>query len=178
MCAGTLIHNLDIWVRRVIIIIKVAKYVSIVCFAEFTSIGFYIEFLIYDRYYIIAVYILLYHLCSIPPVSCTYLIIPWVFPAWYHLLYNTCSCMLVVTTRFSMYVYDSDLSIHVCLSMNTIWHSHHHSLGSSNSLGSSCLGLGAWSLWILPVADQSGAAEAGSPADSPEPHPSRPPGRL
>jgi len=31
--------------------------------------------------------ILFYHLCSIPPVSCSYLIIPWVFPAWYHLLY-------------------------------------------------------------------------------------------
>ena len=30
---------------------------------------------------------------------------------------------------------------------------------SSDSPGSSCPGLGAWSVWILPVADQSGAAE-------------------
>ena len=31
-------------------------------------------------------YILPYHLYSISPVSCSYLIIPWVFPVWYHLL--------------------------------------------------------------------------------------------
>ena len=31
---------------------------------------------------------------------------------------------------------------------------------SSDSPGSSCPGHGAWSVWILPVADQSGAAEA------------------
>jgi len=42
---------------------------------------------VHDRYGIIAAYILLYHLCSIPPVFCSYLIIPWVFPTWYHLLY-------------------------------------------------------------------------------------------
>ena len=33
-------------------------------------------------------------------------------------------------------------------------------LGSSDSSGSSCPGFGAWSMWILPVADQSGAAVA------------------
>ena len=48
--------------------------------------GFTSDFRFYD-YYIIVVYILLYHLCSIPPVSYSYLILPWVFPAWYHLLY-------------------------------------------------------------------------------------------
>ena len=48
---------------------------------------FYIRFLVYDHYYVITAYILLYHLCYIPPVSCSYLIIPWVFPAWYQLLY-------------------------------------------------------------------------------------------
>ena len=31
---------------------------------------------------------------------------------------------------------------------------------SSDSPGSSCPGFGAWSVWILPVADQSGAAVA------------------
>ena len=75
---------LDIWVRRVIII-KDANYGSIVCFAEFTSIGFYIGFRFYD-YYSIHVHILLYHWYSTSLVSCSYLIIPWVLPAWYHLL--------------------------------------------------------------------------------------------
>jgi len=46
----------------------------------------------------------------------------------------------------SMHVYDSDLSIHLCLSLHATWHSQHHSLGSSDSLGYSCSGLRAWSL--------------------------------
>jgi len=54
---------------------------------EFAFIGFYIRFLVYNHYYIITFYILLYHLYSIPPVSSSYLIIPWVFLAWCHLLY-------------------------------------------------------------------------------------------
>ena len=33
-------------------------------------------------------------------------------------------------------------------------------LGSSDSSGSSCPGFGAWNMWILPVADQSGTAVA------------------
>jgi len=74
MCVGTLVHILNIWVRRVIII-KDANYVSVVYFAEYAFIGFYIEFLVYDHYYIILAYILFCHLCSIPPVSCSYLII-------------------------------------------------------------------------------------------------------
>jgi len=108
---------LDIWVRRVIIIIKDAIYVSVVYFAEYAFIGFYIRFSVYDHYYIIAAYILLCHMSSISPVSCHE-----------HSLLDitcyisTCSCMHVLTTRFSMHVYDSDLSIHVCLSMHTIWH--------------------------------------------------------
>ena len=35
---------------------------------------------------------------------------------------------------------------------------------SSDSPGSSCPGHGAWSVWIPPVADQSGAAEAWIPS--------------
>ena len=128
---------------------------------QLLSSGFTLDFRFYDRYYIIAAYILLYHLCSIPPVSFSYHIIPWVFPTWYHLLYiSTCFCMLVLTTWFSIHVFDSDLSIHVCLSSNATWHSHHHSLGSSDSLGFSYSGPGAWSVWILPVADLRSAVIA------------------
>ena len=87
---------------------------------------------------ILYMFISAFYLYSIPLVSCSYLIILWVFPTWY----------------------DSDLSIHVCLPMLAIWLSHHHSPGSSDSSGSSCPGFGAWSVWILPVADQSGAAVA------------------
>ena len=46
----------------------------------------------------------------------------------YHLL--ACSCMPILTTRFLMHAYDSDLSIHVCLSLHATWHSSYHSLGS------------------------------------------------
>jgi len=47
-----------------------------ICLATIAFIRFYISFLIYEHYYIIPAYILLYHLCSIPPVSCSYVIIP------------------------------------------------------------------------------------------------------
>jgi len=49
---------------------------------------------------------------------------------------------------------------YTCLSLHATWHSQHHSLGSSDSPGSSCPGFKAWSLWILPVTIQSGAAKA------------------
>jgi len=58
--------------------------------------GFTSDFQFYDDYYIIAAYILIYHLCSISPVSCSYLIIPCVFSAWYRLLSLTYSCMPVL----------------------------------------------------------------------------------
>jgi len=109
----------------------------------------------------------LYHLCSIPSVSCSYLIIPCVFPTWYHLHLFTRSCMPVLTTRFSMHVYISDLSIHVWLSSHAT--SQHHSLRSSDSLGSSCPGFRVWRLWILPVTDQRCAAVAwiiGNPSEA------------
>ena len=108
-------------------------------------------------YYIIAVYILFYHLCSIPPVSYSYLIIPCIPLLNITCFVSTCSCMLVPTTQFSMHVYDSDLSIQVCLSLHATWHSSYHLLGNSDSPGSSCPGIGAWSLWILPVGNQSSA---------------------
>ena len=94
----------------------------ITCFATIAFFRFYIRFLVYDHYFIIAACILLCHLCSFPPVSCSCLIIPYV-PLFNITCYiTTCSCMLVPTIRFSMHVYDSDLLIHVCLSMHAIWH--------------------------------------------------------
>ena len=91
------------------------------------------------------VLIILYHACSL-------------FDITYYL--STCSSMPVLTTRFSMHVYDLDLSIHVCLSLHAIWHSRHYSQGSSDSPGSSYSGFKCWSLWILSVDDQSSAAVA------------------
>jgi len=84
--------------------------------------GFTSNFQFYDHYYIIVAYILLYYLCSILPVSCAYFIKPCVFFTWYHLLSLSCSCMLVLTARFSMHIYDSGLSLYVCLPLHTIWH--------------------------------------------------------
>ena len=53
---------------------------------RFAFIGFYIGFPVYDHYYIRTAYILLYHLCSIPLVSFSYLIMPCIFPTCDHLL--------------------------------------------------------------------------------------------
>ena len=124
--------------------------------------------------YIIATYILLYHLCSIPPVSCSYFIIWSVFSAWYRLLSLFCSCMLVFTTQFSMHVNHSDLSIHVYLSMPVTWHLHHHSLGSSDSPGSRVQipKFGACRVSRLLIREVQ--LKRGSSAHRPELHPSRP----
>ena len=131
MCAGTLVHISRLWVRRVIIIIKDANYVFVICFAEYAFIGFYIGFPVYDPCYIITAYILLYHsflFHQSPALDLLY--------HEYSLLditcfISTCSCMLVLTIRFSMHVYDSGLLILMCLSMLATWHSYHHSPGSS-----------------------------------------------
>jgi len=88
---------------------------------------------------------------------------------------HICSCMRGLTTRFSMHIYNSNLSIYVCSSLQAIWHSHYHSLESFESPGFSCPDLGACSLWILPVADQSAQLKCGSPADRPEPYPFKSP---
>jgi len=73
-------------------------------------------------------------------------------------------CMFMIQIYWYTYAY-------LC----TIWHSHHHSLGSYDSLRSSCPGLGAWSLWISPVVDQSGAAKAWIATNRLKPYSSRPP---
>ena len=46
------------------------------CLVIIAFIRFYIGFLVYDHYYIIPAYILLYHSYSTPLVSYSYLIIP------------------------------------------------------------------------------------------------------
>ena len=89
-------------------------------------------------------YLLLYHACSRLDID-------------YCL--STCSCMHVLTTRFSMHVYDPDLS-NMCAYL-----ARHLALasplaGESDSPGSLCLSLRVWSLWILPIADIRGAAVA------------------
>ena len=130
----------------------------------FASIEFYFGFLVYDYYYIIADYILLYRLCSILPVSCPYLIIPWVFPAWCRLLslylllyvcahdmvFNACLWCELIDTR--VFIYAHHLAFVLPL-FGKFWLSWILSSG-----------LRAWSLWILAVADQSGAAEAWIPS--------------
>ena len=55
--------------------------------------------------------------------------------------------------NFQYMLFDSKLSIHVCLSIHATWHSPHHS-------GSSCPDPRAWSLWTLPLVDQICTAEA------------------
>ena len=96
---------------------KRCHYVPVVCYAAFASNVFYIRFSVYDLYYIITAYILLYHSCSIPPVSCSQLIIPYVFFAWYHLLniylllyawaygmiFNACLWFEFIDTRVFIY---------------------------------------------------------------------------
>ena len=66
--------------------------------------------------------IIVHHACSLLDIT-------------YYLF--TCSCISVLMTRFSMHIYKSDLSIHVCLFLHATWHSPYHSLGSF------------WLPWIL-----------------------------
>jgi len=65
---------------------EVANWVCNAGFTIFVFIRFYVKFLVYDYYYFIEVYILPYLLRSIPPVSCSYHIIPYMFSAFDHLL--------------------------------------------------------------------------------------------
>ena len=65
----------------------------------------------------------------------------------------------MLTTWFSTFSFDLNLSIHACLSLHDTWHLSHHSLGVSDFPRSARLDPGAWSLWILPLTDQRWAAE-------------------
>ena len=112
------------------------------------SLGFTLDF----RFIII----ILYYNCLHPALPLVFYSTSLLILSYYtmHVLFlwaftlSTCSCMPVLMTQFSMHVYDSDLSIHMFLSLHATWYSHHHSMGSSNSSGSSCSGLRVWSMWI------------------------------
>ena len=66
----------------------------------------------------------------------------------------------MLTTWFSTHAFDSDLSIHMLLTLHVTCHSSRHSLGSSDSPGPACSDPGAWSFWILLVANQKCSEEA------------------
>jgi len=119
---------------------KDANYVSVVCLPSMLSSDFTMDF----RFMIITI---LYLLTSYFTTCVLFRQSPALILSYheYFLLdityyISTCFCMLVLTTRFSMHDYDSVLSIHVCLFLHAIWHSHHHSWGSSDSPRSSCPG--------------------------------------
>ena len=136
--------------------------------SDFTS-----DFRFHDHYSIIAACILFCHLCSFAPVSCSCLILPRV-PLFKITCYiSTCSSMPVPTTQFSMHVYDSILSIHMCLSLLATWLLLHHSPGEYHltPLDShvQVLEFGAcgFSQLLIRVAQ----LKRGSLADRPEPYP-------
>jgi len=113
--------------------------------------GFTLDFRFYDYYHIS---------CSYPALSLVFYSTSLLLLS-YHNMSNPCLISLAIYllasiclySQHDFLVYDSDLSIHMCLPMHATWHSHHHSLGSSDSSGSSYPGLRACSVWILPVAD-------------------------
>jgi len=98
---------------------KRCHYVPVVFYAAFASNVFYIRFSVYGHYYIIVVYILPFHLYSIPPVSCPYLSIPCVFPTWYHLLYiylllHACAHDMIFNACFLFGFIDTRVLIFAC----------------------------------------------------------------
>ena len=117
-------------------------YESVICLIIIACPGFYFGFSVlwlldYTRSYPA------FYLCSIPPVSCSYLIILWVFPAWYHMMYIYLPLHACATTRF----FNACLWFRFIGTRVLIYARHlafdHHSPGSSDSSGSSCPGLGA-----------------------------------
>jgi len=111
---------------------------------------------------ILATHTLFCYLCSIPSVYCSYLIIPWAVPAWYHLLYiYLLTHAYAHDTVFNACLWFGFIDTHVLIVARHLAFASPLAWGVlSDSPGSSCPGHGAWSVWILPVADQSGAAEA------------------
>ena len=152
MCAGTLVHisrhqgktsnnnkRCQLWIR--------------VCFAMFACIGFY---------FIFSVSWLLYYTCSHPALPLVFYSTSLLLLAYHtmnilylisivvYLLAPTCLCswhgfqcmfMIQIYRYTCAYLYSpSDF----CIITRA---------GSSDSSGSSCPGFGAWSVWILSVAD-------------------------
>ena len=112
-------------------------------------------FMIIILYLFISCFLLVFYPACLLLLSNHTMSLPYLISIAVYLLAPACLCL-----QHGFHVYDPDLSIHVCLSMLVIWLSHHHSPGSSDSSGSSCPGFEAWSMRILPVADQSDAAVA------------------
>jgi len=118
------------------------------------------NFWFYDYYSIIAARIPPYHLCSIPLVSYSYLIIPCVFPPWYHLLYFYVLLFACAhSTIFNACLWFEFIDTCVLIFAR-------HLTFASSLVGEFWLPwilmsrFKAWSLWILPVADQRCASEA------------------
>jgi len=86
------------------------------------------------------------------------------------------SCVLVLTMRFSMHVYDLDLSMHVCLFMHATWHSDITRWGVLTLLDPhvqvSKLRTSGFSLLLIRVAQRKRSRLA---EDRLRPYPSRPP---
>jgi len=100
-------------------------------------------------FYSTSLLLLSYHIMSIP-----YLILFNVY-----LLAPACLCPRYdFQCMFMIRIYR-----YTCAYLCSPFDFHYHLLGSSDSPGSSCSGLGAWSMLILPVADQSGTVEAWIP---------------
>jgi len=94
------------------------------------------DFRFYD-YYTIPVHILPFHLYFIPPVFCSYLIIPRVFPTWYHLLY----------IYLLLHAYAHDTVFNACLWFRFI---DTHVLITARHLAfASPLAGEFWLLWVL-----------------------------
>ena len=117
------------------------------------------SFMIIILYLFISCFLLVFYPACLLLLSNHTMSLPYLMSFAVYLLAPACLCL-----RHSFHVYDPDLSIHMCLSILAIWLSHHHSPGSSDSSGSSCSGLGAWSMWILPVADLKSSAVAWIPS--------------
>jgi len=145
---------------------------------QLLSSSFTSDFRFYD-YHTIPVHILLYHLWSIPPVSCYYHLISYMFPPWYQLM----SLYLILhagthDTVFNAYLWLGFIDTHVLISAR-------HLAFASPLAGE------FWLLWILmsrflelgacgfsQLLIRVAQLKRGSPADRPEPHPFKPPTRL
>ena len=125
---------------------EVVNWIRTTGVAVFAFIGFYFEFSV--------LWLLLYYSClhpTLPPVN-NFTNLPLLSYYTMRIL-----CLISLASLYLlMYAYAYDMIFNACLWFKFIdtrvlffhatWHSHHHSLGRSDSPGSSCSGLKAWSL--------------------------------
>ena len=155
MCAGTLVHISRPQGKMSINNNKRFQLWSVVCLAMFACIRFYFGF---------PVLWLLYYTCSCPafPLVFYSISLPWLTSYAVYLLAPAClysryglQCMFMTWIyRYTCAYLCLPLGIRITTLRGVL----------SDSSGSSCPGFEAWSMWILPVADQSGAAEAWIPS--------------